>query len=246
MNGSRTKDRHTTVRNAATFVAAASIMLGLVVSAEGLLASGRPAAAAAGVDTYVLTDFDVAYPYVPGPRDATATGDTEGIGDPTSAGVTFTARWSGSSFPGQSTCHVSVYDPAGLEVGQAEFLASYATPTALPPVVEVEVSGEPSTAAGTCGAGSYPPGDGYVFDNAHVDDGREAGLAEISFDAHWVGQTAPGWRSCSIVVQLSDGERVTFDFGYHAPDGSRFTHVVDAQPSDIVQATVACSELRAA
>lgn len=243
MNVPRTGNGSSILRTAVAFGASAALTIGLVVAVGGPLAAGSPAAAAQGGDTYVLSDFSVAYPYLLGPRGETATADSEGVGDPTKVGVAFTASWSGTDFPGQSWCEVSVDDSSGREVGRARFLAAYATPTALPPILAVDVSGEPSTAEGACGAGSYPAGEGYVFDNVRVDDGPEADQAEISFDTHWLGQDAPGWRSCSVAVQLSGGQDLAFDFGYHAPDRSSFTHVIDARPDDIVQATTTCTEL---
>jgi len=208
----------------------------LVFRGRASLLVGEAKAATTG-ETYLLSDFAVEYPYVPlDPRDAP---------DPTRAGVSFTAVWSGDTFPGEAPCVVTLRDDTGEVVGSIEFPASFASEPATP-VFPVEVSDQPVAADGSCEQGRYEPGPGYTFDDLTVEPSDQAGFTTLRFVAHWATQAHPNWRSCEFRVTLTDGSSLVHEFGFSAPDGTVHEEYARVSPDQVKDAIVTCQEVKPA
>jgi hypothetical protein len=199
-----------------------------------------------GGDTYVLSDFRVRYPFTPAPE-----GSREDYGPPDSnkAAVFFTANWSGDRFPGEVWCEVVVLGEGGDVVGMARFLGAYAAPIRRSPPVPVDVLGEPVSATGSCEAGTYPPGPGYMFGDPRItpNDSEEIqGRSEIAFTVRWATPGRdPSVRICHLSLMLEDGRTIDLgSFGFDAPDGVEATFGAPASPDRIEDAVVTCSELQ--
>ncbi len=202
----------------------------------GSLLVGEAKAATTG-ETYLLSDFAVEYPYVPlDPREAP---------DPTRAGVSFMAVWSGDSFPGEALCAVTLRGEAGEVVGSMEFPASFASEPATP-MFPVEVSGRPVAAEGSCEEGRYEPGPGYTFDDLTIGFSNETGLTAFRFVTHWVTEVHPNWRSCGFRVTLTDGTSLVHEFGFSAPDGTVHEEYARVSPNQVKDAIVTCQEVERA
>ncbi len=192
--------------------ACVAVVLGgaLIVSLRALLplGSGKTGPAGGTRDTYLLSNFEVQYPYM-GPG-----GDWPE--DPTKAGVLFAAQWSGTDFPGEAQCTLHVFDAGGRELGSLPFGLQNLVPVV--PVwdahalaVPVE-GGTPTSASGSCGPGVKPTGD-YVFTNLRVEDGR------VVVDVSWGGGRPPGEAWCVLTFRLISGEIRTERFTLGAPEG---------------------------
>jgi hypothetical protein len=223
--------------------------LGLVAAVLGSLvlvnqAFRSPASApAVGHDdtvdrgTYLLSDFEVTYPYQPRGADAP---------DDTLAGVRFAAAWSTDLFPGHADCRLILRDASGDVVGTLPFgLDLTRTPFSLAPHT-VEVSAPPDSADGSCEHGVYPPGPGYTFTDMQVrPDPHEEGSSSISFTVQWATGVFPSLRLCETHVSAIDGREITHPVGMSlGQEGKRITLRAPIPPEQVKDAWITCSELR--
>lgn len=223
---------------AAVGVLGAGLLIGVslanfAVRGRAPLLVGSAGAATTG-ETYVLSGFKVEYPYVP--LDPTADSD------PTRAGLSFTAVWSGASFPGEALCTVTLINGAGDTVGSVEFPASFASEPAMP-VFPVEVSDRPASAEGTCDDGTYEPGPGYIFESPTIEASDKGGWTLFRYVTHWATETHPNWRTCGFQVTLNSGSTLTHEFGFSAPDGTVHEEYAQVSPEEVRVASVTCREV---
>lgn len=172
-------------------------------------------AAQSGEPTYVLSDFDVQYPYID--RTPKVLGGIEDIGR---AGVRYTTSWAGRDYPGVATCRVEAHDSSGnlmgSFVGDVESLVPVAKGEAWTPLEATEM---PSTITAECEAGRLPgPGAGYEFTAPEIVRG-ELGSLQLVADVSWKTEESPGTASCSAGLRTSAGGFKTLDFTLSAPQG---------------------------
>lgn len=185
--------------------------------------------------TYTLSAFRIAYPYQ-GPEGSEP--------DPTVAGVSFVAAWSGSSFPGEVGCHILLLDEDGKQVGDHVFLGTYATSDAEAPTLSIAVSGVPSSATGSCELGNYKPGPGYTFSFTDITtDSEETDDSLVWFETHWASTDDPGLRDCHFVAALSDGSEYSSEFTYWAPDKTQAKVGTPVSADLMTGASVECQEI---
>jgi hypothetical protein len=217
-----------------------SLLLGLVLGIMIALAlpdqaeADQSALASTDAPGYLLSDFSIEYPY---PQPGRSEAD-QGI-----AGVRFTTTWVGNSFPGQATCQLTVFDTSGANEGGLEFDAMALPNPALAGPLRVSVSGEPVSAKGTCGPGSYPGGRGYDLQLTSI-QAHEQGHSDKStlmFRVNWVGMVDPVARSCEVVGTLRDETTFSQTYTISAPDGTLIDLNAAHPRGDIVDADVTCS-----
>jgi hypothetical protein len=187
--------------------------------------------------TYLLSDFEVTYPFQPRGADAP---------DDTLAGVRLTAAWSTDLFPGDAECRLILRDASGDVVGSAPVrLGLTRTPFSLSPQT-VEVSAPPASAGGSCEHGVYPPGPGYTFTDMQVrTDSHEEGWSSISFVVHWASGVFPSFRPCETHVSATDGREITHSVGMSiGQEGKEITLRAPIPPDQVKDAWITCTELR--
>lgn len=204
--------------------------------------TGTQRAEAATGATYLLSGFEILYPYTPTPRGSPPAADAPA--DASRAGVGFTATWAGSEFPGEVWCEVALADRAGNAVGTQRFLAAYPSQLANPPYLPVEVSSPAVSASGSCEDGVHVPGPGYSFSNLEVRPAARAGWSTVGLTAQWVDDVNPSWRSCVLTTTLGDGTIIRSEFGFAGADGTRVTQDVPASTGNVRDASIACSEVK--
>jgi hypothetical protein len=168
-------------------------------------------------ESYVLSSFKVVYPHE-------AAGLTDP--DPGWAGVVFTAEWTGNEFPGTAKCTVSLRDEAGNVVGSRAFEPLYVPKSSETAPLDVEVSGVPASAEGTCepDSGVYAEGPGYSFELVDVTP-SDVGT-KFTFLANWEAPIDPTVRDCVFAATSETGERFEANIQYMAPDGTEFVQEV--------------------
>lgn len=168
-----------------------------------------------GEDSYGLSDFRVAYPFV-----NELSGETrEGV-----AGVTMVAQPTTDRFAGDVDCHLEVFSADGDLVGQNDFALGYdgIEPLEVGPVT-VPVSGVAASAQGYCEKGQPPdPNAGYVFSDLRtVQEPHPALVGNIS----WNEGIQPGEFQCTAVIETSSG-RVDVPFTLAQEEGEGKTIVL--------------------
>jgi hypothetical protein len=191
----------------------ASLVAGLAVAAfsSGMSSKEVGAPAAPGQPTYLLSDFQLQYPYI----DVTSNhlGDEE---DPSRVGVRFRSEWAGGEYPGVAVCEIQALNEDGNIVGSVvadvESLVPSAAPAGWTPIA---VSEEPTSFASTCEAGRRAPLDaGYTFSNATVES--DEGSIRLVADIGWQTNDAPGTQACTATL-ATDGVQHSVDFTLDAP-----------------------------
>lgn len=195
-------------------------------------------------DTYLLSDFEIEYPY---------TDPREQVPDSNEAVVWYRSTWSNGRYPGMVPCQLTLKDASGSVVGTHTFELSSATDV-LPELVSsepIKVSGPPVTAEGFCEAGSYSRGPGYAFGPPAVSrrpaaPGQQASeQASISFPVSWSGSQHPGTRRCYVTVTFSDGRSERMGpFNLHlSKEGPFEFNVPLAEGQGVEDADVDCEAL---
>ncbi len=193
-----------------------------------------PAGDPASGTAYELSSFSIDYPW--------PEGSTQSPGA-RAARVRFEATWLNSTFPGRAECQLTLLAADGASVGAATFFASYLARSSQAPPVVVEVSARPETARGTCGPGTYPPGEGYVFPEITLAESDDPEMTAVEFEAAWADAIDPTWRECRLEALLVDGTSVSQMFTLSVPDGTRMTREIDAPPSKVASVSVKCTEV---
>ncbi len=128
-----------------------------------------------GDQTYILSGFEIYYPYravdhIDGLdpdqqerfcRAPSRERDCEELTD--HAGFSYQWRWSGDRFPGQLDCWVQLFTKSGELTGEQTFGLSGLEPQSRPVgdhLVPVEVSAEPASAKAGCEGSRYDDGEG--------------------------------------------------------------------------------------
>jgi hypothetical protein len=187
--GKRAKRRRSAMVAATTVMLVASAGLGATalidsaprraeIESADHTGDGNFTPAQEGEPTYILTDFEIYYPY-------RAVDHMDGL-DPTSqeqfcrapsrqrdceeltdhAGFTYEWRWSSDQYPGELDCWVQLFTESGDLAGEQTFGLSGLEPQSRPHadhVVPVEVSAEPTSAKAGCEGSRYGDGEGYRF-----------------------------------------------------------------------------------
>ncbi len=175
-------------------------------------------AAAPGEDTYVLSEFRITYPFADSIVPGAATRSDQ-------AGVAYTARWSGQTYPGEAKCEIQLFAADGSTVGVVRFSNDSGAAPFTPGPMPVPVAGRPATATGLCAAGVKPDATAsYSFtdvalvraDMDLVVEGDELVLHAI---AHWADGVRPGMHQCSTVLAFPDGTSQSFTFGIDVGEG---------------------------
>jgi hypothetical protein len=222
--------------------AGAAVGGALWAGAAGGMGPGIRSAAAQeveGTDTYILSDPQIRYPFHPTPPGQEV---IPGTVDPTQAGVSFAAAWSGTRFPGEVWCTAILRDAAGQVVGTERFSAAGLAPAGRFGWVRVEVSGEPVSAEGSCEPGSYAPGPGYVVEQLHVEAaGPKTSVARGTI--RWASEGYPSARVCELRAALADGGDHVFRFTLDAPDGTAYEESIPASVDRVRDVSVTCSEI---
>jgi dipeptidyl aminopeptidase/acylaminoacyl peptidase len=160
-----------------------------------------PSSSVAVSTTYRLSDFEVAFPFVP---------NWGGNADETKqAGVTYTATWVTPHYPGEGDCTIVLTNGVGDEVGRTEFGFNGERRVSIIARWEsIPVDSPPTTASGWCGGDPGSPanfGQGYLWSDPRVTDSSLIAGVEITFDVDWATDVAPGMRKCTLTVVLADG-----------------------------------------
>lgn len=224
------------------FVASVVLGAGLVFFAGSQ--GGRVVKASQGSDTYLLSDFEIQYPYTD-PRDQ--------VPDASKAVVRYRSSWSNDRYPGLVGCQLTLMDASGNVVGSHTFDLSSATDVLPEPVSSepINVSGPPASAEGFCEGGRYSSGAGYSFGAPGIsrrpaDPGQAARQqATISIPVGWSG-AHPGTRTCFVTVTFSDGSSDRMGpFNLHLSKEGPFEFSVPLRDGVSAQdADVECESLR--
>lgn len=215
-----------------------ALLLGMVVASLG---RGPSPAKAEGV-SYVLTDFEIQYPYVEQESETSSKDE---------AGVRFTVSWAGGAYPGEATCEIALLASDGSVVGSKSLIIDAGSPSNLMSSSSlyrpIQVTGEPERAESTCGGGSYDKTAGYQFGDPTIEP-ISGGRSRISFPVEWNSSSGgiPGIRSCSVNATLADGSTETYG-PYNLSVGDPAGGSLDLEPKSnvenpIVSATVECSD----
>ena len=228
---------------------ARSIFLTSVVLGVGLVffagsQGGEVVKASQDSDTYLLSDFEIQYPYA-NPRDQ--------VPDAGKAVVRYRSSWSSGRYPGLVGCQLTLKDASGNVVGSHIFDLSSATDVLPEPVSSepINVSGPPASAEGLCEGASYSDGAGYSFGVPGVNrrpaapGQATARQATISFPVTWSG-AHPGTRTCFVNVAFSDGSSERMGpFNLHLSKEGPFEFSVPLHDGvDVRDADVDCEPLR--
>jgi hypothetical protein len=220
-----------------------------------------------GEPTYILSDFEIYYPY-------RAVDHMDGL-DPASqeqfcrapsrqrdceeltdhAGFTYEWRWSGDQYPGELDCWVQLFTESGELTGEQTFGLSGLEPQSRPHaehVVAVEVNAEPVSAKAECDASRYPDGEGYRFTyrgwEPYVPT-TPAGQApppdrvRLLWDAEVVDEHADS-RLCRITIWFDSGRTVRGEFttnGVRSLDEMDTAHPASDPPTD---AEITCGPIK--
>lgn len=174
--------------------------------------------------SYTLSSLRVAFP-------APATGSEGDLGG-AQALVSFDARWSGSVYPGEAACTVTLYDDQGKEVARSRFNFATSAPSTQGQEVMVPVDdGVPVSAAASCGPGTRPTGD-YVFSDLRVEQGTNA--PRLVGHVSWGSLRPPleGW--CQAHFRRTDGSTTSYVFTLRTGEGELTVLLTD----DLLDATV--------
>jgi hypothetical protein len=155
--------------------------------------------------TYLLSDFEVEYP-VPPPWQ----------GEGRYASVTYEARWSADSFPGEAACQLRLLDARDKVAATYDtgFSSIGAGPTESEAVIRVRGESVPVAAEGECGIGLVPDGSTeYVFSNLVVEDGQLIGDVTAS------EEPPLGDFACGIRTVDADGQEAFMVLDYAGGTG---------------------------
>lgn len=228
-----------------TIIATLFLVLGLYLVVSPPRGSGRADAQERSLNTYLLTDLLVSYPYA----STFAEGDEGRL-----AGVSFIPRWSGPNYPGRAECHLILRAADGVIVGETDISVSVPEPhRTRTPWTPVPVSGSPAFAEGSCSEAIYEPGQGYSFEflgATRADDavsGNAIPDSVLKFRTSWIGSDHPGLRRCEFTVFIRGGEALNVgpynvSVGQPVYDGFD-TSVPQTDPSTITGATASCLSL---
>lgn len=222
----------------------AAALSGLTFIAGIALASQRSGAlqpAEPGQDTYLLSGFEVIYPYVD-PDVPGSKAETD------QAGVTFDARWSGTTFPGSAQCETTLTDASGSTVGSLRFQFMSTPPaTQQASPLPVDVKGAPTAASGFCAAGVTPQVSlTYSFTDLSVAAtaaGTTMGPGPVlEATAHWPGPPSDGIvQVCRAEIIMSDGTIDAYAFTLSVPDGAALKLRLPARFAGATDPTISCA-----
>ena len=180
------------------------------------LASPQPVTPAApGEDTYVFSNIEFTYPYVPGGVEGAK--PDEGF-----AGLSFESDWSGDTFPGDAECEARFLTADGTDVGG--LTSGWAH---IPRHVTRQgsgaypVTGVPVRVTWACSAGDKPSDD-VTLENLRLQEGDGGPVLRATLRAPSAGESGPGAQVCQITGTTPAGETVTSaELSIEAPDGDR-------------------------
>lgn len=214
------------------------VFIGLVPRAFTTIAQG---------DTYVLSDFDIVYPY-DDPRQDIPPSDR-------AAEVSFSTRWPQSGYPGEAQCELTLSDAQGLVVGTLTFDLISATNGSRAVPMVVPVSGVPVSAEASChdlfdntSSRGYvvtgPTRASAVADSSPGSDSPNR--TQLTFQVTWQETgSEPDFRTCRLMVKRVDG---TLDpptrFNLLSGDGE-VTLVIEGSPASVADANVTCGPFEA-
>jgi len=227
------------VGNVSVFILFAIVAFVSVLGSLG--GPDRVALAQPGSDTYLLSDFDIQYPYL-APRPESS-GTSQAV-------VYYKSYWSGTNFPGLVKCEITVEDGKGEVVGSIQFDLSSASPE-LPERIAsapIDVTSPPSAASGGCEAGTYSSESSYQFTKPSFSRPTDLTTGQpsrdrvlVSFGVTWTG-SHPSMRSCVVDVEFSDGStRSLGPFELHLSNSQPYEIEVSAdEVADVRDARVEC------
>lgn len=229
-------------------LAASSVALAVFVLAGWFAWTAfRPGGAtvgSTGSGTYVLSDFEV-LPHIK--RDSVAPGPADV--DPTQADVTFATRWSSNMYPGDHSCTMQVFDPAGAQIGSVSVeMASLLQDNVSSIPIPVTGPIEGATATGSCGPERLDTPIAYEITDVRLMDDLT-----VSYVAGWpdsLGEGGyPGTNACTIALfqngDLVARKHLTLAVGdkqeVTSTQFSQFNDQIVLVPPSSLDATVVCA-----
>ena len=232
---------------------------------------GRFEPAEKGEATYLLSDFEIHYPFRAIDHMNGLSGTSERARRkqycdiPTreehcekswdEAGFSYRWRWATDTYPGDVDCRVRLLSRSGAVVGELEWgLTGMQPQSSVPDVIAVPVDGHPSSAQAACEAGDYEPGEGFevtyvgseIYDRASLpENGPPDQRIRLIFEVEDVSEHGADARLCRTELSFESGKVVEGEpFTFTAAPG-RFEMDTGHRPSDpITDADVACDTLR--
>lgn len=195
-----------------------------VTHEDGVFVPAEP-----GEPTYLLSGFDIRYPYAriddmprvdgdPNLRDRFCSARPDDCKSEGQAAFLYEYDWSTDEYPGAVDCKVVLYAKTGDQVAEEIWGLTALEPHSRgPSLLVVQVTGEPHSAEASCEAGTFDPNPAYRFTYAGsepYDPGQ--GLPErlrLTFDVEQLNDNEhPGTDTCALSITFEDGEVVSGSF----------------------------------
>lgn len=220
-----------------------------------------------GEVTYLLSDFEIHYPYravdhIQGMEAGSERRERYCSTTPSSceiradhAGVSYRWQWATSKYPGDVDCQIRLYADDGSLVGSAVTQLSGLQPESRGrrSVLSIEVSGDPATAEGECEASRYRAGQGwrvtFVRAEPYTPTAFSGGRApeeriRLIFDVEQVSEHADS-RLCRMTVWFESGRVERGEFTTNS--GKVFENMETAYPASdpVTDAKIVCGAIKA-
>lgn len=238
-----------------------------VVEVGGHGGDGKFVPANEGDATYLLSDFEIHYPYraidhMQGMEPGSERRDQYCSARPSRcevladhAGVSFRWRWATSNYPGDLDCEIRLYDASGSLVGSAITGLSGLEPQSrgAGSVIPIEVSREPATAEGGCEGSRYEPGAGWRITFVRAEpytpthgsrDAPPEARIRLIFDVEELGEHTDS-RMCRMTVWFESGRVRRGEFTTNS--GKVFENMETAYPASdpVSDAKIVCGAIQA-
>ena len=238
-----------------------------VVEVGGHSGDGQFVPAEEGEATYLLSDFEIHYPYraidhmqkmEPGSERreqycSARPSSCEVLTD--HAGVSFRWHWATSKYPGDLDCEIRLYDDKDSLVGSAIMGLSGLEPQSrgAGSVIPIAVSKEPVRAEGGCEGSRYEPGGGWRISFLRAEpytpthptgDAPPEDRIRLIFDVEELGEHTDS-RMCRMTVWFESGRVKRGEFTTNS--GKVFENMETAYPASdpVTDAKIVCGAIEA-
>ena len=237
-----------------------------VVEVGGHSGDGNFVPADEGEPTYLLSDFEIHYPYraidhmqkmEPGSERreqycSARPSRCEVLAD--HAGVSFRWRWATLNYPGDLDCEIRLYDDSGSLVGSAIMGLSGLEPQSrgAGAVIPIEVSTEPVRVEGGCEGSRYESGPGWRITFVRAEpytpshgssDAPPEERIRLIFDVEELGEHTDS-RMCRMTVWFESGRVKRGEFTTNS--GKVFENMETAYPASdpVTDAKIVCGAIK--